>query len=87
MLVQKGKVGVQGGLDPRIWIDEAMRKVPMQEAPITRQVAVQSRFMELEHEDPADRFLAATAEVHDLVLVTADKHLLRGKGYRSLANR
>ncbi len=87
VLVQKGKLGVQGGLDPRIWIDEAMRKVPMQEAPITRQVAVQSRFMELEHEDPADRFLAATAEVHDLVLVTADRRLLRGKGFRSLANR
>jgi len=38
------------------------------------------------HEDPADRFLAATAEVYELTLVTADERLLRGKGFRTLAN-
>jgi PIN domain nuclease of toxin-antitoxin system len=37
--------------------------------------------------DPADRFLAATAEVYELTLVTADERLLRGKGFRTLANR
>lgn len=34
-----------------------------------------------------DRFLAATAAVYDLTLVTADDRLLRGKGFRTLANR
>lgn len=34
-----------------------------------------SRSLELPHEDPADRFLAATAFVYDLTLVTADKRL------------
>jgi PIN domain nuclease of toxin-antitoxin system len=41
----------------------------------------------VEHEDPADRFLAATADVYDLTLVTADERLLRGRGFRTLANR
>jgi len=41
----------------------------------------------LAHRDPADRFLAATARVFDLTLVTADDNLIRGKGYRVLANR
>ena len=33
------------------------------------------------------RFLAATADVQELTLVTADDRLLRGKGFRTLANR
>jgi PIN domain nuclease of toxin-antitoxin system len=50
-------------------------------------VALRSRRVRVEHEDPADRFLAATAEVYELTLVTADERLLRGKGFRTLANR
>jgi PIN domain nuclease of toxin-antitoxin system len=41
----------------------------------------------LPHRDPADRFLAATAQVLDLTLVTADEHLFGCKGVRLLANR
>ncbi len=39
------------------------------------------------HQDPADRFLAATADVYGLTLVTADEHLLKGRGFAKLANR
>jgi PIN domain nuclease of toxin-antitoxin system len=59
----------------------------MHEAPLNREVAIRSRSVRLDHEDPADRFLAATADVYELILVTADEHLLRGKGFRTLANR
>jgi len=37
--------------------------------------------------DPADRFLAATAQVLDLTLVTADERLLGLRNIKSLANR
>ncbi len=60
---------------------------PFREASLTHAVAQQSRRLSLEHSDPADRFVAATAVVYDLTLVTADARLLRGKGYRTLANR
>ena len=39
------------------------------------------------HKDPADRFLVATAQVFDLVLVTADERLLGLGTIKTLANR
>ena len=59
----------------------------MNDAPLSREVAVRSRSVRLDHEDPADRFLAATAEVYELTLVTADDRVLRGKGLRTFPNR
>ena len=39
------------------------------------------------HQDPADRILAATAEVLNLTLVTADERLLGLGTIRTMANR
>ena len=61
--------------------------MPLRDAVLTRQVAIESRLVPLSHEDPADRFIAATAIVHDLDLVTADERLLEARGLRTLANR
>ena len=47
------------------------------EAPLTWEIAAESRLLNLEHENPTDRFLAATARVCGLTLVTADQRLLR----------
>jgi PIN domain nuclease of toxin-antitoxin system len=41
----------------------------------------------LAHQDPADRFIAATARVYDLTLVTADERLLKVGGLAVLPNR
>jgi PIN domain nuclease of toxin-antitoxin system len=46
----------------------------MNEAPINHEVARRSRSVRLSHEGPADRFIAATAAVYDLTLLTADVH-------------
>ena len=43
--------------------------------------------IDLPHQDPADRFLAATARVYDLTLVTADERLLGSRRIATLANR
>jgi len=40
----------------------------------------------LGHGDPADRFLAATAAVYNLTLVTGDEKLLDGSGYSVMPN-
>lgn len=85
LLVEEGRVVIDG--DPHAWIEAAWSTAPIREAPVNREVAVRSRSVRLPHQDPADRFLAATADVFDLTLVTDDRHLLRGKGYRTLANR
>jgi PIN domain nuclease of toxin-antitoxin system len=69
------------------WIAAALAEAPMHEAPLTHEVALTSRTIRVVHEDTADRFLAATAAVYDLVLATADERLLAGQGFRTLANR
>ena len=49
----------------------------MREVPLTFDIALGSRSIRLGHDDPADRFIAATAAVHGLTLVTADGLLLQ----------
>lgn len=85
--IERGRLAAPGSLAAADWVEAALSRVPMHEAALPRDVALQGRRVCVEHEDPADRFLAATAEVHDLTLVTADEELLRGKGFRTLANR
>jgi PIN domain nuclease of toxin-antitoxin system len=47
------------------------------ELPLTGESAILAGELEGLHGDPADRFIAATAIVHDATLVTADDRLLR----------
>jgi PIN domain nuclease of toxin-antitoxin system len=87
LLAERGRVRVRDGTAPADWVEAALSRAPMRDAPLSREVAVRSRSIRLDHEDPADRFLAATADVYELTLVTGDDRLLRGKGFRTLANR
>ena len=84
-LVAKGRVVLDRGVED--WVATAMSKVPLREAPVTYEVALETRRVQLPHRDPVDRFLVATARVFDLVLVTADERLLNAKGIRTLPNR
>ena len=81
--VEKGRIVLK--MEPREWIRDVFSKIAFNEAPINREVAIQSRFLQLPLKDPADRFLIATALVFDLTLVTADEGLIRS-GSRILAN-
>ncbi len=85
LLVERKRVRLRS--DFHVWLDEAMTRLPVQEAPLTTHVALASRRVGVEHDDPADRFLAATADVFGLTLLTADERLLRGKGFKHLACR
>lgn len=85
VLVEKGRVEIETDVDT--WVDEAARVAPLKEAPLTNAVVRALSTIETPHQDPADRFLAATAAILDLQLVTSDENLLGGKGYRALANR
>lgn len=74
LLAERGRIEIDG--NPETWPGEALRRVPAREAPLTVDIALLSRRVPLPHQDPADRFLAATALVHDLVLLTSDSRLL-----------
>ena len=71
----KGRIELDAP-SPEEWIREMLESVPFMEAPLNCEIALTSRDVDLAHQDPADRFIAATAVVHDLVLITADKRLL-----------
>lgn len=47
------------------------------EAPLTREIAILSRTLEFTHNDPVDRFVAATAYAMGAELATADAVLRR----------
>ena len=85
LLAEKGRISLLPTAPE--WVAVAMGKVPMREAPLTWEVALATQRVHLPHRDPVDQFLAATARVFDLTLVTADTRLLRGKGFAVLPNR
>lgn len=77
MLIERQRLNV-GGDPPRI-VEEMLNRGPFREAPLTHAVALESRRITMDHRDPADRFLVATANVYDLTLMTADARLLRAE--------
>ena len=74
LLAEKGRISL--GSDNVKSVRDMFRQIPLKEAPINFEVAVKSRSVNLPHQDPADRFLAATAAVYDLTLVTADTRII-----------
>ena len=85
ILVEKGRIILNG--DVEAWIDQALKAAPFKEAPVTSEVALATREIRLPHRDPADGFLAATAKVFGLTLVTSDARLIATKGLSILSNR
>jgi len=83
MLHAKGRIRLYA--DPAVWISKAMANT--REAPLTHEIALAAQQLSWKHADPAGRFLAATAQVLGLTLVTADERLLGLKDIATLANR
>ena len=81
-LYYKGRFEIDGDLSE--WLARATAGT--REAPLTHEIALVARQLSM-HQDPADRILAATAEVLDLTLVTADERLLGLGTIRTLGNR
>jgi PIN domain nuclease of toxin-antitoxin system len=81
-LMQEGRIRVA---DPLAWVERAADQ--LREAPLTQEIVRTGLALSLPHADPADRFLAATAKVLKLTLVTADQRLLGLGEIASLASR
>ena len=78
----KGRIRIKEELSE--WL--ALATAGTQEAPFTHEIAQVARGLQM-YQHPADRILAATAEVLDLTLVTADERLLGLGTIRTMANR
>jgi PIN domain nuclease of toxin-antitoxin system len=71
--------------NPSDWLPQALAGI-QRHAPLTHEIVLAAEHLLL-HDDPADRFIAATAQVHDLTLVTADRRLMGLGTIRTMANR
>jgi PIN domain nuclease of toxin-antitoxin system len=80
MLAERGRLELRP--DPERWIAAAVAGLGLREAPLTSSIALESCRLSLPTRDPADRFIAATAAVHECSLVTADVGLKRVPGVR-----
>lgn len=83
VLRELGKIRIRE--DFRSWVETSRKRVPFRPAPFNHEVALAVSELDLEHRDPADRFLAATAQVYDLRLLTVDRRLLEAQSVPTLA--
>lgn len=84
ILAGKGRIILDRPAD--LWVRDALTQGPFREAPLTWEIARLSTSIQLSHNDPADRFLAATATALGLRLVTADARLLASRDFAALPN-
>jgi PIN domain nuclease of toxin-antitoxin system len=77
MLVSKKRIDIGKPLDQ--WRADAL-KLGIEEIPIDGEIAVKAVLLSGLHNDPADRFIAATAIRAQAPLVTADENLLAWRG-------
>ena len=70
VLLEKKRITIANPLDE--WLSRATDESNIIDIPIDKEIAVQSRKIVMPHQDPADRFIAATALVNELKLITSD---------------
>jgi PIN domain nuclease of toxin-antitoxin system len=85
LLIERKRLTVDASAE--LWVREALERAPVEEAPVTTEVVLASRALATDHRDPVDRFLAATAQVFDLTLVTSDRELFGLPGVRVMKNQ
>ncbi len=85
VLVLHAKRRIRLDENPGAWVLRAAANT--REAPLTQEIVVAAQRLEWAHTDPADRFLAATAQVLGLSLVTADAQMLTLKHIATVSNR
>jgi PIN domain nuclease of toxin-antitoxin system len=85
LLCRKGRFRVHPDIPS--WVAKSTSELQIVEAPLTIEVALAIPSISFSHGDPADHFLAASAKVFDLTLITADDHLLALSDIHVLANR
>lgn len=74
MKAQAGKLRFDRPYD--LWIDEALTEDPRVEVlHLLPRISIDAARLPWKHGDPADRFIVATARMHEAALVTADEKI------------
>ncbi len=83
LLAEKGRIVLRP--TPEEWIQDSLLELKTKEAPLSNEIAILSRQLKLEHQDPADRFIAATAIHLNLILATVDNRLTKASWLKTLS--
>jgi PIN domain nuclease of toxin-antitoxin system len=70
--------------NPTQWVQNSLQALNTKEAPLSHAIAILSRQLNLAHQDPADRFIAATAVHYGLTLATVDENLTKASCVQTL---
>ncbi len=73
ILAEKRRISLQPNTSE--WINLSLQNLEIREAVLNHEIAILSREIALSHQDPADRFIAATAIFYKLTLATVDQNL------------
>lgn len=84
ILIEKKRIKVNS--DKKVWVEKALQLGVFKQAPLSYEVALSSRSFESSHQDPADLFIAATAKVYALTLITSDRALANLSEIKVLLN-
>ena len=82
MLLERGRI--QSPLPAEVFLAKLCKALLLQILPISPKIAAMAQSDSFNHGDPADRLIAATARVHDIDLITADRELQRLQGVRTV---
>jgi len=83
ILAEKRRISLQPNTSE--WINLSLQKLETREAVLNHEIAILSREIALPHQDPADRFIAATAIFYDLTLATVDGNLTGFAGLQTVS--
>ncbi|MEB3280774.1 MAG: PIN domain-containing protein [Lyngbya sp.] len=83
ILAEKGRISLQP--DPVTWVNLALQTLSTREAKINHSIAILSRQIALPHQDPADRFIVATAIYYGLTLATVDANLTSNSAIQTVS--
>ncbi|WP_437973123.1 type II toxin-antitoxin system VapC family toxin [Sorangium sp. So ce295] len=70
---RKGKLALP--LPARDWLRDALQAYAIRELPVTSEIAALAPEVAVSHADPCDRIIIATAQVHNIPVMTSD-HLI-----------
>ncbi len=85
ILLEKKRIAIDIPFEE--WLHIAIDMANIKEIPIDGEIAVESRKIDLPHRDPADRFIAASALVNQLKLITSDRNLSRSREISVIFNK
>ncbi len=83
ILAEKSRISLQP--DPVTWVNLALKTLETREAKMNHSIAILSRQIALPHQDPADRFIVATAIYYGLKLATVDANLTGNSALQTLS--